>query len=68
MKPETWEQIKNRLYENLKNMKNCEEDGTYHEMKIENDMMEWFCTADGKGTSFTEWNLQCLEKIEANEK
>ena len=68
MKPETWELIKNQLHDNIENMENCEEDGTYNEMQIENETMEWFCKSEGRSKSFDRWSEQCLKKVEANEK
>ncbi len=48
MKPSTILQIKDRLKENLENMEDCEEEGTYNEMEMENETMAWICKAEGQ--------------------
>ena len=48
LKPSTILQIKSRLRENLENMEDCEEEGTFNEMEMENETMSWICKAEGQ--------------------
>lgn len=58
--------IKDRLFENMRNMENTEGQ-EYDDMVMENETMEWICESEGKKEQFDKWYERCAIEIQAEE-
>ena len=68
MKPETYQQMKDRYFENTLNMFNddCPSD-EFDTMTGENETMEWIAKAEGKNKSFEKWIERCNIEVDARD-
>lgn len=68
MKPKTYEQMKQRYFENTLNMypDDCEHD-QFEEMSMENDTITWIAQMEGKGKDFKKWSQRCQIEVEARD-
>jgi len=68
MKPKTYQQMKDRFFENVQNMYN--DDCPSNEFDImtgENETMQWIAQSEGKNKDFEKWNQRCCVEVQARE-
>lgn len=68
MKPKTYKSLCDRYFENILNSYPDDvQEEQYHEMEIENEMITYFMTLEGKEKRFKIWHERCVVEVQARD-